>query len=163
MAQQVTNLEIILQAMIEEHGRMLAAVAQQHEAVKKLSMEQLTESTNRLEASRVRLSQMETRRKQAVIIIAKLVNGTPQMTVTQIAAAFPQHAPRLTQLGQQLKKAINDIQQHTTVIGKVSVAVLGHLNGALRAFARAVGQAGTYTKGGIPKVASRIGIMDAVG
>jgi hypothetical protein len=41
--------------------------------------------------------------------------------------------------------------------------VLGHLNTAMRLFAGAVGQSGTYTKNGVPRVSARIGVMEAVG
>lgn len=163
MAQQVTQLESILAQLIEEHRRMLSIVEAQHAAVKTLGCDMINDATNRLEACRVRLSQIEQRRRLQVSIIAKLVNGTPQMTITQIAAAFPQHAAKLTELGKELKASIAAVQQHTHVIAKVSTALLGHLNGALRAFARAVGSAGTYTKAGVPKVSNRIGVMNAVG
>lgn len=163
MAQQVTQLEMILAQLIEEHSRVLAIVTVQHDAVKSLASQKLADSTNRLDACRVRLGQIEQRRRAQVIVIAKLVNGTPQMTITQIAAAFPQHAAKLTALAIELKAAIHQVQEHTHVIAKVSMAVLGHLNGALRAFARAVGSANTYTKSGVPKVANRIGVINAVG
>ena len=41
--------------------------------------------------------------------------------------------------------------------------MLGHLNTVVRLLAGAVERAGVYTKDGIPRVASRIGIMEAVG
>jgi hypothetical protein len=58
---------------------------------------------------------------------------------------------------------MRQISDRTHVAGRLASAVLGHLNTALRLFAGAVGQAGVYTKAGVPKVANRIGVMEAVG
>ncbi len=46
---------------------------------------------------------------------------------------------------------------------KLSAAVLGHLNTAVRLVAGAIERAGVYTRTGSPKVAARIGNMDAIG
>ena len=51
----------------------------------------------------------------------------------------------------------------THVAGRVATAVLGHLNTVVRLVAGAVEKAGLYTKNGVPRVSSRIGVMDAVG
>ena len=85
------------------------------------------------------------------------------MTLAQIAAAHPQAGPKLLGQRDELKKLIKQISDRTHVAGRLASAVLGHLNTAMRLFAGAVGQSGTYTKHGTPKVAARIGVMEAVG
>jgi hypothetical protein len=85
------------------------------------------------------------------------------VTIRQIADAFPQNGPKLLQLRDELKSLIKQLADRTHVAGRLAAAVLGHLNTAMRFFAGAVGQAGTYTKNGVPRVANRIGVMEAVG
>jgi len=69
----------------------------------------------------------------------------------------------LLQLRDQLRAIMREIADRAVVAGRLAQAVLGHLNTAMRLFADAVGQAGTYTKYGVPRVSARIGVMEAVG
>jgi hypothetical protein len=66
-------------------------------------------------------------------------------------------------LRDELRSVIEQIQRRTHVAGRLAAAVLGHLNTVVRVLAGAVEQAGVYTKHGTPHVATRIGVMEAVG
>jgi hypothetical protein len=85
------------------------------------------------------------------------------ITITMLAKMFPQRAGALLKLGTELKAVATAISNRSKISGKLAGAVLGHLNAVVRMLAGAVEKAGVYTKDGIPRVTSRIGIMEAVG
>jgi hypothetical protein len=62
-----------------------------------------------------------------------------------------------------LKEIVGKVSLRTQSSSRLSNAVLGHLNTVLRLVASAVERAGVYTRQGVPRMASRIGSMDAVG
>jgi len=164
MSRQVTDLETVLQMLIDEHKRLLAHVQIQQAAMGKMELDKMEDASHRAEACRMRIATLDTRRRLLVAQIAKLSRVDPaSLTIPQIAAAFPQNGPRLIQLRNELKTLMQQLADRTYVAGRLAAAVLGHLNTAMRLFAGAVGQAGTYTKNGVPRVANRIGVMEAVG
>ena len=87
----------------------------------------------------------------------------PSPTLTQLADRFPQYRVKLLAQRDELRRIIAQITERTTLAGKVTGAVLGHLNHVVRIMAGAMQQAGVYTKKGIPKFAPRIGGIEAVG
>src|SRR5450432_1091632 len=163
MSRQLIELESVMSLLIEEHRRLLAHMQTQQAAMKKLESGAMEESLHRQEASRMRIISLESRRRLLVQQIAKFSRLTPDATLAQIAAVAGPAGHKLVYLRDELKKVIREITEYTTVSGRLASAVLGHLNTAMRMFADAVGQAGTYTKNGIPRVSSRIGVMEAVG
>jgi hypothetical protein len=163
MSRLVLDLENVLQLLIEEHKRMLAHVAAQQTAMKALQLEAMQEAAQRQEASRLRIASLETRRKTLVIQIAKASRLSANITLKDLAAHFPQNAGALLAAREELKRLMQQVADRTHIAGRLAAAVLGHLNTAMRLFAGAVGQNGTYTKTGAPRVAQRIGVMDAVG
>jgi hypothetical protein len=164
MSRQLVELESVLALLVEEHKRMLAHVATQQAAMKKLDLDGMQDAMHRQESSRLRIGNLDNRRRLLVQQIGKLMRMSGEVTLAQIAAAAaPQNGPRLLALRDELKGLIQQIADTTHVAGRLAAAVLGHLNTAMRLFAGAVGQNGTYTKHGVPQVAARIGVMDAVG
>ena len=163
MSRQVTELEGVLQLMIDEHRRMLATVIAQQTAMKTLKLDAMQDAMHRQESSRMRIANLDMRRRLLAQQIAKLSRVNGEMSLTQVATVFPQSGPKLLKLRDELKGLIKQIADRTHVAGRVAAAVLGHLNTAMRLFAGAVGQAGVYTKHGTPRVANRIGVMDAIG
>ena len=163
MSRQVTELEGVLQLMIDEHRRMLATVIAQQMAMKTLKLDAMQDAMHRQESSRLRIANLDIRRRLLAQQIAKLSRVNGEMSLTQVATVFPQSGPKLLKLRDELKGLIKQIADRTHVAGRVAAAVLGHLNTAMRLFAGAVGQSGVYTKHGTPRVANRIGVMDAVG
>jgi len=163
MSRQVTELEGVLQLMIDEHRRMLATVIAQQTAMKTLKLDAMQDAMHRQESSRMRIANLDMRRRLLAQQIAKLSRVNGEMSLAQVATVFPQSGPKLIKLRDELKGLIKQIADRTHVAGRVAAAVLGHLNTAMRLFAGAVGQSGVYTKHGTPRVANRIGVMDAVG
>jgi hypothetical protein len=163
MSRLVTDLESVLQLLVEEHKRMLTHVAAQQTAMKTLQLDAMQEAAQRQESSRLRIASLETRRKTLVIQIARLSKLNTNITLKDLAAHFPQNSKSLLAMRDELKMLMQQVFERTHVAGRLAAAVLGHLNTAMRLFAGAVGQNGTYTKTGAPRVAARIGVMDAVG
>ncbi|HWP41349.1 MAG TPA: flagellar export chaperone FlgN [Tepidisphaeraceae bacterium] len=162
--QLIEQLEGVLQLLIDEHRRMLVHVESQQAAMRELKAQAVEDAMHRQEASRLRIASLESRRRALVQQIARLHRLDPQQTtVAQIAALSAQDGRRLLALRDELKVLIRQIADRTHIAGRLASAVLGHLNTAMRLFADAVGQAGTYTKHGVPRVAGRIGMMEAVG
>ena len=95
--------------------------------------------------------------------LAKMLRIEGDLTISRLSAAFPAKAQTLTSLRNDLKTAMQAVQSKAHIASRVAGAVLGHLNTAVRLLAGAVEKAGVYTKQGVPKVASRIGAMEAVG
>lgn len=83
--------------------------------------------------------------------------------MTRLADLYPQARPRLLAQRDELRNLIGQIRQRTHVAGKVAGAMLGHLNTVVRILAGAMQQAGIYTRKGVPKMAERIGVIEAVG
>ena len=160
---QLSELENLLRQLVEEHGRMLAHVEAQQTAMKSLKLDLMQESIHRQEACRIRIMNLDTKRRILVQQIAKISKLNPNATLPQLAVLYPQDGPKLMEARDELKAVIRKIADRTHVAGRLASAVLGHLNTALRLFAGAVGQAGTYTKHGVPRVTGRIGVMEAVG
>src|SRR5881398_2020272 len=104
MSRQVADLETVLQMLIDEHKRLLAHVQIQQAAMAKMELEKMEDASHRAEASRMRIATLDTRRRLLAQQIAKVSRLNPaDVTIPQIAAAFPQNGPRLMQLREELK------------------------------------------------------------
>ncbi|HMB94986.1 MAG TPA: flagellar export chaperone FlgN [Tepidisphaeraceae bacterium] len=163
MSRLVIELENVLALLIEEHRRLLGHLQTQQEAMKKLQHGAMEESLHKQEASRLRIIGLENRRRFLVQQIAKASRLAADATLAEIAQASGPSGSKLLQLRDQLRAIMREIADRAVVAGRLAQAVLGHLNTAMRLFADAVGQAGTYTKYGVPRVSARIGVMEAVG
>lgn len=142
---------------------MLALIDGQQVAMKKMALDEMENAAHRQESSRLRIASLEGRRRSLVGQLARLMRLNGNVTLAQVAAAFPQNEKKLLALRDELKGLMKQIADRTHIAGKVAAAVLGHLNTAVRLFAAAVGQSGVYTKHGVPRVTGRIGVMEAVG
>lgn len=163
MSRQLIELENVLEHLLLEHQKMLGLMDAQQTAMKSMRLDEMETISQKQESSRLRIATLENRRRGLVQQLAKLARLTGNVTLVQVAEAFPQNGPKLLKLRDELKRQMRQIAERTSVAGKLATAVLGHLNTAVRLFAGAVGQSGTYTKNGVPKVSGRIGVMEAVG
>lgn len=163
MSRQLTELENVLEHLIGEHRRMLGMLDAQQKAMKAMALDEIEACSHRQESSRLRIATLEARRQMLVQQLARLGRLSGSVTLAQVAQVFPQNGPKLLALRDELKGLVRQITERTNIAGKLASAVLGHLNTAVRLFAGAVGQAGTYTKNGVPRVTGRIGVMEAVG
>ncbi len=163
MVRQLSELELALQQLINEHRKLLGFVEQQQAAMRAMDLAAMDVAVNAQEACRLRITTLETKRRATVLLLTRGVKTNGPMTVTKLAALYPQRRDALLKLRDELKDVATTIASRTKVAGKLAGAVLGHLNTVVRLLAGAVERAGVYTKHGVPRVSQRIGIMEAVG
>lgn len=164
MSRQVLELEALLQELIAENQRLLKHIQSQQAAMRTMDTTAMDVAARQQDASRMRLLSLEARRRNTVTLILQQNNKRgPNVTIAEIAAWYPARSAELLKLRNQLKDIVQQVQTRAQVAGRVAGAVLGHLNTVVRLIAGAVEKAGLYTKQGVPKVSSRIGVMEAVG
>jgi hypothetical protein len=163
MSKQVCELESVLEQLVAEHRKLLSYLETHQAAMKQLKLKAMDDSAALQEASRSRIILLENRRRAVTLQLAKAMKSQGDLTISKIAKAYPAHSAALLRLRTELKGLIEAVRAKAHIASRVAVAILGHLNTAVRLLAGAVGKAGIYTKQGVPKVSARIGIMEAVG
>src|SRR4051812_6128843 len=163
MQREVTQLQVILQQLIAEHEKLLAHLASQQVAMKKLDLPAIDQLTGLADASRMRIAALDVKRKTLVNQLAAMLKLPANATLKKLAELLPQHRQTLLSLREQLKAKVTEVATRSTVAGRVAGALLGQLNTVVRLLIGAAEQAGTYTKQGTPQVSSRIGVIEAVG
>jgi hypothetical protein len=157
------ELEIVLREMIVEHRALLKDVEMHSAAIRKLDVHAMAAAAIRQDAARSRIAMLENKRRVYAQMEARNLRIGGEVTLAKIADAVdPARRTTLIQLRDELKRVALEIANKTHVAGRVAGAVLGHLNTAVRLISGAVEHAGTYTKYGTPRVARRIGVMEAV-
>ena len=165
MSRQVLELESLLQELIAENQRLLKHLQSQQAAMRAMDAVAMDAAARQQDASRMRLLALEARRRNTVNQILQQ-NGKRlglNVTIAEIAGWYPARSAELLKLRNQLKDVVQQVQTRAQVAGRVAGSLLGHLNTVVRLIAGAVEKAGVYTKQGVPKVSSRIGVMEAVG
>ncbi len=163
MVRQLADLETALQLLIAEHRKLLGSMDAQQAAMRVMDLSAMDAAQNAQEASRLRIGTLETKRRTIVSLLTRGVKVEGPVTLTKLAALYPQRRDALLKLRDELKDVATTIASRSKVAGKLAGAVLGHLNTVVRLLAGAVERAGVYTKDGIPRVSGRIGVMEAVG
>jgi hypothetical protein len=163
MSRQASELETILQQLIVDHRKLLALLVAQQNSMKLCDLKKMDETTNQAEACRLRIINLEQRRRLICGQIAVQMKIPGELTIGKIAAAFPPRAEILMKLRAELKSVAEQVRTRSYIAGRVAGAVLGHLNTVVRLISGAVGKAGVYTKRGVPRMTNRIGVMEAVG
>ena len=163
MSRQVFELETVMQSLIDEHEKLLGHLERHQAAMKAFDARQIDDLGIRQESTRLRIAQLEVRRKGLAQAIARSHRATQEPTLGMIAALYPPSAARLLKQREQLKDLAQQVARKSFVAGRLAGAVLGHLNTVVRLLAGAVEKAGLYTKQGVPQVSCRIGVMEAVG
>ncbi len=163
MSRQISELETILQQMIGEHRKLLGLLDTHLAAMKTCQLAKMDELSVTQEACRLRIAGLDQKRKLVVAQIGKELRLSGEVTLRAIATACPARAQVLNKLRVELKDLAEKVRTHCYISGRVANAVLGHLNTVVRLVAGAVEKAGLYNKRGVPRVANRIGVMEAVG
>ncbi len=163
MQREVTQLQVILQQLIAEHGKLLEHLSAQQAAMKKMDMAALEQLAGHADGTRMRIVALDGKRRTLVQLLATAlkISGVPKLS--RLAEALPQHKEVLLKLRQQLKAKVTEVASRSTIAGRVAGALLGHLNTVVRLLAGAVEQAGLYTKQGTPQMSARVGVIEAVG
>ena len=160
---QLADLEITLQQLISEHRKLLAQLDAQQAAMTQFRLSDIEDLTHQQEATRLRITTLENRRRGIVQQIMKLARLSEEPTMLRLAELYPTRKEPLMKLRSELRQVTEQIAVRGHVAGRLAGAVLGHLNTVVRLMASAVERAGVYTKDGVPQVSARIGVMEAVG
>lgn len=159
---QLNDLEYLLQRMNEQYTQLAVEVQSQQAAMKTGDIETMSLSVRRQEAFRLRIAGMESRRIQLVRELGILHKVEGEITIGMLAELHPERGEKLIQLRDELKETARRLHVEMTISARVAGAVLGHLNTAVRILATAAQGAGIYTKYGVPYVAERLGIVEAI-
>jgi hypothetical protein len=163
MQRQLAELESVLTMLVAEHRKLLTFTDAQQAAMRSVDLAALDAAVNGQEACRLRITTLEVRRRGLAVQLTKGQRVEQPVTLTKLADLYPQRRQSLFKLRDELRDVASTISNRTKVSSRLAGAVLGHLNTVVRLLAGAVERAGVYTKAGVPRVASRIGIMEAVG
>src|SRR5688500_4231299 len=98
MQREVTQLQVILQQLITEHGKLLEHLCAQQAAMKKMDMPALEQITGLADATRMRIVALDGKRRALVQLLASMLKlqGAPKLT--RLADALPQHKEVLLKL-----------------------------------------------------------------
>jgi hypothetical protein len=146
-----------------EHRKLFDQLEAQHAAMKRFELPTIADWVTRSEATRLRINDLENRRRNLMRQITIALKLPVEPRITQLAELFPAQAPGLLKVRLELRDLATRIARRTQASSRLASAVLGHLNTVVRLLAGAVERAGLYNKQGIPRVVSRVGSMDAVG
>jgi hypothetical protein len=162
MSRPLDELQAVLAQLIEQQRKLLAETDRHQAAIRTMNVAGMESSRARQEAIRLTIAALEPRRRLVTEPLAAAMK-IPAPTLTQLADLHPQHRAKLLAQRDELRQIISQITQRTTVAGKITGAVLTHLNRVVRLMAGTMQQAGVYTKHGVPKLAPRIGAIETVG
>lgn len=163
MPETAVELEAVLMRMIAEHRALLECVEAHQSAMKSMNLPRMREAALRQESVRQRIAGLDQRRQLLTVQRSRELRVGGPLTLAALAAADPLRGRVLLKLRDELKRLVEQVAARTHIASRLAAAVLGHLNTAVRLLGGAMQQAGVYTRSGPPRVAGRIGIMEAVG
>jgi hypothetical protein len=163
MSRQVIELDSLLQQLVAEHRKLLTQLEAQQLSMRRMDAQGIENASRLQEAARARITHLEQRRQWVIGQIANLTKVAMPLKIEQIAKLFPGYGPSLLKHRDELRGLAAEILKRSTIVGRLATAVLGQLNTIVRGLAGVVNQGGVYTKQGLPKVATRIGAMEAIG
>jgi hypothetical protein len=163
MSRHISDLQAILTQLAGEHRKLFDQLEIQHAAMKKFDLPAIAEAVTRSESTRLRINDLESRRRNLMRQITMILKLSEEPRLSRLAELFPPQAAGLTKVREELRDLAVKIARRTQGSSRLASAVLGHLNTVVRLLAGAVERAGLYNKQGIPRVVSRVGVMDAIG
>jgi hypothetical protein len=146
-----------------EHRKLFDQLEAQHAAMKKFELPLIADWITRSESTRLRINDLESRRRNLMRQITVSLKLPEEPRIVRLAELFPAQAENLLKARTELRELATRIARRTQNSSRLASAVLGHLNTVVRLLAGAAERAGLYNKQGIPRVVSRLGVMDAVG
>jgi hypothetical protein len=163
MIKPITDLEVLLGNLIVEHRRLLKQVDAQQTAMKAMDLAAIDAAIAEQDVLRRRIATLERRRGELAAQAGILLRLNGPVTLLRLAEALPAQCRTLLKLRAELRDLMSEIQQRASIAARVAGSVLGHLNTAMRILAGAVERAGVYTRSGVPRMSTRVGVMDAIG
>lgn len=167
MSRQLAELESLVQMLVSEHEKLLAHLDAQQAAMRRLDARAMDEAASAAEAVRLRIVNLDNRRKALSAQLALALKVPATSNLGQIAEALPAGfagaRQRLLALRRHLRELVADVQARSQLAAKLAGGVLGHLNTVVRLISGAVEKAGLYTRHGTPSVSRRIGMLETTG
>jgi FlgN protein len=163
MSRHISDLQVILMQLTAEHRKLFDQLEAQHAAMKKFDLPVISDWITRSESTRLRINDLESRRRTLMRQLTIALKLREEPRITQLAELFPAQAEGLLKARLELRELATRIARRTQSSSRLTSAVLGHLNTVVRLLAGAAERAGLYNKQGIPRVVSRLGVMDAIG
>jgi hypothetical protein len=163
MSRHISDLQTILGHLVTEHRKLLDLLESQHAAMKEFDLNTMADLMPLQELTRLRITDLENKRRALMRQIMALHKLPEEPRLTRMAELFPPFADGLMKARNELRDLATRISNRSQGSGRLASAVLGHLNTVVRLLAGAAQRAGLYTRRGIPRVGSRIGVMDAIG
>lgn len=163
MSPMITELEKALAAQVAEHRVLFAAVTRHLDAMRLFDLNAINVAADVVEQSRARVMGLESRRRGLMAQVTRTHKLPAETTLSELADAVPAHRASLMKLREQLRGLTAEIAAKSSVSNRVAASMMGHLNTVVRLIAGAVRQAAVYTKQGNHSVASRVGVMEAIG
>ena len=159
----VTDLESVLEQLLDQHRKLLTHVITHHAAMMKLDLATMDQTRMIQHSARTRIIALDKQRVSLTLQIARTNKITGELKLSQLAELVPSRKPQLLKLRGELQAVVAEAARRSFIATKLSSAVLGHLNTAVRILARAVGDVGVYNGRGMATVSKRLGRMEITG
>jgi hypothetical protein len=138
-------------------------INQQQQAMSQFDLKKMEDLVRLQDLSRRRIVSLESRRRKVIQQISRASGSRMDLKLPEIAAMFPQKGPALLKHRETLRDLIDQVGNRSRIASKLASSVVGHLNTMVRLVAGAVEKAGLYGSDGVPKMSSRVGVIEAVG
>ena len=158
----ISQLELVLRQLVVEHRALLAARDAHQQARRPCAIEQIERAARDQDAQRLKISGVESRRRQLVHQIARQQRTLKPITLVTLGELYPDRAAAIGEIRAELIDVAGRVQRKTTLIGRIASGVLGHVNATLRLIAQAATGPATYTARGEQAMPLRIGMLNAV-
>jgi hypothetical protein len=159
----ILDLEAVLEQLLDQHRKLLAQINAHHAAMTKLDLPAMEQTRTQQHAARSRILVLEKQRIGLNAQIARMNKSQVELKLAQLAELYPARKSQLLRLRGELKSVVAEAARRNFISSKLSAAVLGHLNTAVRILARAVGDVGVYNGRGLATVSKRLGRMEITG
>jgi hypothetical protein len=163
MSPLISQLETTLRLLLQEQHALLRRLNEQQQALSTHDAARIERATAQLDAARLRVAQIEVRRRSLTLQAARASKLGADITLQQLAGLHPQRKLILLQLREELRGVISQINDRTRMLARITGGVLGHLNVTTRIITQAVNGPGIYGKPGRSSAGIKSGLLNAVG
>lgn len=152
----LNELEQLLRVMLEDHRRLLSCIGAKREGIRTANIDRITKICGEENTIVQQVAKAERRRLELIGQITHVFEprAAQPLSMSDIAerAAEPQRA-RLQALAAQLRDAVNDLRQQSSIVRTAAEALGRHMSGIVQTVhsalsrARVYGQRGTVNLG----------------
>jgi FlgN protein len=158
-----SELEQTLEQLIIAHTDLAQTLSIHTKAMSAMNLPEMERMASVCQRQRQNLAVLENRRMQLMQPLVRHLQLPAKATLRELAEAVPARKAQLLALRERLAHAVQSVHTSGVVASRISGAVVGHLNTALRLLSIAVKQGGTYNRSGNSPSPGRLGLVEAVG